>query len=148
MQEQKIKPNSFLKIPLKKEAFLNKLLRDPNCGSIGIVISIFKYLNSTYEYYVDTNSPFFLSLKETHGLEEDDIRQVLEPCFQMDMFNKTLFEKYGILTSEEIQRKWQEIARYENRRGVSIKSEYLLIPEKDVIVHQDLYEAICQALAE
>lgn len=65
-------------------------------------------------------------------LFSDEIRSNYETVFNVvneainrDVFDKSLYEKYEILTSRGIQKRYKEITR--RRKGVEVTAEYLLV---------------------
>lgn len=54
-----------------------------------------------------------------------EIEQITEECIKRDIFDKGLFEKFGILTSQGIQKRYKEIVR--RRKDVNLTVDYLLI---------------------
>lgn len=62
------------------------------------------------------------------GASADFVKQVVDMCFQCCLFDKRLFELYGILTSKGIQKRFLYVAK--ERTKMQIKPEYWLL-EKD-----------------
>lgn len=63
------------------------------------------------------------------------VKNVVEEAIKRDIFDKELFDKYKILTSSGIQKRYKEIVR--RRKGVDITTEYLLI-DNDFGVNADI----------
>ena len=55
------------------------------------------------------------------------VEQVVNECLERDIFSKKLYEKYNILTSRGIQKRYKEIVR--RRKSVEVTEEYLLIDD-------------------
>jgi hypothetical protein len=53
------------------------------------------------------------------------VSDVVIECLERDVFDKSLYEKYSILTSKGIQKRYKEIVR--RRKDVEVTEEYLLI---------------------
>ncbi|WP_051291312.1 DUF4373 domain-containing protein [Fictibacillus gelatini] len=53
------------------------------------------------------------------------VEKVVSECLKRDVFDVELYEKYGILTSRGIQKRYKEIVR--RRKDVEVIEEYLLI---------------------
>ncbi len=63
------------------------------------------------------------------GGKEFDLEKldaIIESCFHRDFFDRGLYEKYQILTSRGIQRRFLDAT---SRRIVSMTSDYLLVPD-------------------
>ena len=59
------------------------------------------------------------------GVTSQLIREVVQACFRIGLFDGGLYEKYGILTSKGIQRSYYVVARERNCKNV-IKEYWLL----------------------
>ena len=55
------------------------------------------------------------------------VNDVIQECLKRDLFSKELYEKYEILTSRGIQKRYKEITR--RRKDVEVIEEYLLIDD-------------------
>lgn len=148
MQEQKFSPIPFFKMYSKKDEPLNSLLLKNDFRSYGIIISLLKHIYSAYGYYTSLDSNEFLSFKKDSDLEEEELNHVLERCFEIDLFDKHLFSKHRVLTSVDIQRNWQEVAKLEKIYGYKINPEYLLLRDEEEILHLSLYDSISLAIAD
>lgn len=62
------------------------------------------------------------------GIDKNKIEQFLQVCFEADIFDKSLYDKYEIITSRGIQKRYIEACR--RRKVIDIKPEYSLLDEK------------------
>lgn len=60
-------------------------------------------------------------------INDEQLVEILDSCFEIGLFEKSLFEKYQILTSESIQKRYMEAVG--RRAKVSIISDYFLLPK-------------------
>jgi len=81
------------------------------------------YKEGYYKHY-DDNKDAFLFAKRL-SVDVNVIKNVVNDCINEGFFNKDLYEKYGILTSRGIQKRYLEACT--RRKKVSIIKEYCLI---------------------
>jgi len=81
------------------------------------------YKEGYYKHY-DDNKDAFLFAKRL-SVDVNVIKNVVNDCINEGFFNKYLYEKYGILTSRGIQKRYLEACT--RRKKVSIIKEYCLI---------------------
>lgn len=63
------------------------------------------------------------------GASAEYVKQVVDMCFQCCLFDKRLFELYGILTSKGIQRRYVTVAK--ERTAPQINDEFWLLSEEE-----------------
>lgn len=92
---------------------------------IGTLIILYQkiYFNN---FYIEWNNKRSLLTANECWLALDEFETILNSFLDEGIFNKTLFDKYQILTSKGIQKRYFEIAK---RRNVEVKEEYLLLNE-------------------
>lgn len=63
------------------------------------------------------------------GISSGTVRETVDYCLQVDLFNKRLFDRWGVLTSRGIQRRFWAVLS--ERRSKTVYNEYwLLKPEE------------------
>ncbi|EOH94798.1 Lin1244/Lin1753 domain-containing protein [Enterococcus pallens] len=60
-------------------------------------------------------------------IDENQLDAILESCFEIKMFNRSLFDKYSVLTSASIQTRYLEATA--RRAKIPIISEYFLLDQ-------------------
>lgn len=60
-------------------------------------------------------------------INENQLSDILNSCFEIELFNKSLYDKFQILTSESIQKRYLEAVG--RRAKVTIISDYFLLPK-------------------
>jgi hypothetical protein len=101
----------FIEIKYKLEGF-------------AIVIKIMQKIYSCGYWYKWTDDEALLFSDEVRA-DYDLVTEVINECLDRDVFNKELHEKYCILTSKGIQKRYKEMVR--RRKEVEVTEEYLLI---------------------
>ena len=104
---------------------IKRLLR--TFGTKGFTVYTFLlceiYRDKGYYMMWDDNAAFDVS-DAVVGTSEELVKNVVNGCFEWDLFNKSMYEKYGVLTSKGIQKRYLEVTK---RRTCNI--EKYLIPE-------------------
>lgn len=109
-------------------------------GLIGfaIVVRLFMliYKEGYYRHYDEDREAFILAKR--FSTDVNVINNVVNDCINEGLFNKNLYEKYGILTSRGIQRRFMEVCK--RRKEVVFIREYFLLNPKDFenIVFEEL----------
>jgi uncharacterized phage protein (TIGR02220 family) len=108
---------------------IRKLIRRQGGKAVTVYACVlcFIYKNG---YYIgaDNELPFIIS--EQTGCEEAYIRQVLENCFSLGLFNKELYDTEKVITSKGIQERYSKICSLAKKRSGII--EYCLLTSEIV----------------
>lgn len=114
---------------------VRKLMRSQSGKAVAVYACL---LCNIYKngYYVrwDNELPFYIS--EQTGFEEVYIQEVIKNCTVIDLFSKEMFEKYNILTSKGIQKRYLEICR-QLRRSCGIGEFSLVIAEETPVIAEE-----------
>lgn len=58
--------------------------------------------------------------------ELNRVKEVVECCFKIELFNREMFDKFSILTSLEIQKEYLELSRIHKRKYTTMSSKFSL----------------------
>ena len=99
--------------------------------------TIIKIMQEIYSqsYYCDWSEDEMLLFSSEHNIEIDKLTKITDEAVDRDIFDKTLYEDFKILTSKGIQNRYKEIVR--RRKEVKVVEEYLLI-DNDLGVNDDI----------
>ena len=102
-----------------------------------VVVLLFMEIYGGKGYYMSWNEDalllFALHNCGSAGDNKNLIQEIVTACIKRDIFSKELFEKYQILTSSGIQKRYiNAVARREN---VNLKKEYLLVSDNKKTVN-------------
>jgi hypothetical protein len=111
----------FIEIKYKLEGF-------------AIVIKLMQKIYSCGYWYKWTDDEALLFSDEVRA-DYDFVTKVVNECLERDVFSKELHEKYNILTSKGIQKRYKEMVR--RRKEVEVSEEYLLI-DNIIMVNDDI----------
>lgn len=106
-----------------------------------IVVKLYQKIYGGFGYYCEwTNDSLLLFMSENGVSSRDEknlISEIVSACIRRDIFSGQLFNKFGILTSEGVQKRYLNATS--RREIVEMKKEYLLIsvPEnnKNVVIN-------------
>lgn len=90
-----------------------------------IVIKLYQKIYGGEGYYCEWNDDVVLLFAKKNGLGGNIVSEIVDKCIQRGIFSGEMYEKYGILTSHGIQRRYYEST--ERRKFSKIRDEYLLL---------------------
>ena len=93
-------------------------------------------------YFCRWNNDVALLFAQKNGVGVNVVSEVLQGCFRRGVLDASLYEKYEILTSKGIQKRYFEAVK--RRKSVDVKNEYLLIdisqiPQNVNIIKENVY---------
>ena len=98
---------------------------------MGLYYAILNDIYSLNGYYIKITKPYLKELTFSNNITDDNNKQSIELTMQMigqmiksKLFDITLFKKYKILTSKEIQKNYFKVA--ERRTATEIVEEYVM----------------------
>lgn len=91
---------------------------------IGVLITIWQMIYSNNGYYIDNNNDFRILVKSKIDSNINDVSDCINACIGRNIFNKDLHEKYGILTSSAIQKRYFDAAK--KKKKVVICKDYII----------------------
>ena len=107
-----------------------------SCGpnSIAIIILLLGNIYGDEGYFMKWDEDVCFLVADAVGAKEVYVKEVLKKCLQVDLFSSELFEKYKIITSKGIQKRFFEITK--RRKRENLINDYLLVnvAETGVIV--------------
>lgn len=97
----------------------------------GVVVKLLQRIYGGQGYYIEWTNEVALLFAKRIGLREGGsaVSEIVEASVKRGIFDKTLYEKYRILTSKGIQKRYFEAVS--RRKSVSIKRAYLLVNATD-----------------
>ena len=96
-------------------------------GLIGfaVIVRLWQKIYGSEGYYCEWNDDVALMFAGENHVSVGTVSEIVSAALRRGIFNKNLFEKFGILTSHGIQSRYFDCAgRRENK---NLKSEYLLL---------------------
>ena len=96
----------------------------------GVVVKLLQKIYGGQGYYIEWTNEVALLFAKKIGLGGSAVSEIVTAAIRRGIFDKTLYDKYGILTSSGIQKRYFEIVS--RRKNVEVKKEYLLFCDDKV----------------
>ena len=90
---------------------------------IGVYIKILQKIFDKNGYYADMSDDAILLFNKQIGVNDSIVPDVIKECIKRGIFDKEMYEKYRIVTSEEKQKEYLIATR--KRKDIKMKDEYL-----------------------
>ena len=123
-----------LDVDFMNDIKIRKIMKSCGPNSIAIIILLLGNIYGDEGYFMKWDEDVCFLVADAVGAKEVYVKEVLKKCLQVDLFSNELFEKYKIITSEGIQKRFFEITK--RRKRDNLINEYLLVnvTETGVIV--------------
>lgn len=116
-------------------------LIEADFGIIGfaVIVKLFQRIYGEKGYYCKWNDDVALLFSARCGLQgRNVVSEVVKCALRRNLFDRRLYEEYGILTSEGIQERYFEAAK--RRVSVEVEGSYLLLSDakipKNVVINE------------
>ena len=91
----------------------------------GVVVKLLQRIYGGQGYYVEWTNEVALLFAKRIGLGGSVVSEIVEASIKRGIFDKTLYDKYHILTSSGIQKRYFEAVG--RRKSVEVEGRYLLV---------------------
>lgn len=110
-------------------------------GLIGfaVVIKLLQKIYGSEGYYCEWTKEVALLFCKRNDVGGNTVSEIIKACIRRELFDRTMWQKYGILTSAGIQRRYFEAAG--RRKTITVKRAYLLIARLPNMTFADETEA-------
>lgn len=102
-------------------------------NGFAVVIKLYQLIYSGFGYYCEWDNDrllLFVAENSTNAEDKELIKDIVNACIKRKIFSESLFDKYSILTSAGIQKRYMNAV---SKRGeVNVKKEYMLINNDDI----------------
>ena len=121
---------------------VRRVMKREGDSAFTILLYTLSYLYSGEGYYIHVDDDFYDELSDQlFSTDNDSVRRVLHLFVEYGFFDSSLYERYGILTSADIQRQVLFITKRRSRRHIS--PDYCLLPDEET-VHSTLPDAVAE----
>ena len=96
----------------------------------GVVVKLLQRIYGGQGYYVEWTNEVALLFAKRIGLGGSVVSEIVEASIKRGIFDKDLFDKYHVLTSEGIQKRYFEAVS--RRKKVEVEKAYLLLRNTQV----------------
>jgi len=114
-------------------------LLEAECGLVGfaILIKLWQKIFSN-GYFIEWNEDNAMLFARKINAELTLVNTVVNVCLRRDLFDKTTFNDYNVLTSKGIQKRYFKICNDAKRKGLVMTKEYQLINTELIGVNTEL----------
>ncbi|MEQ3347206.1 DUF4373 domain-containing protein [Peptoniphilus senegalensis] len=113
---------------------IKKIMKSCGPNSIAIIILLLGNIYGDEGYFMKWDEDVCFLVADAVGAKEVYVKEVLKKCLQVDLFSSELFEKYKIITSKGIQKRFFEITKRRKRETLINKYLLVTVTETGVIV--------------
>lgn len=114
-----------LDVDFMNDIKIRKIMKSCGPNSIAIIILLLGNIYKDEGYFMKWDEDVCFLVADEVGAKEVYVKEVLKKCLQVDLFSNELFEKYKIITSKGIQKRFFEITK--RRKRDNLINEYLLV---------------------
>lgn len=90
-----------------------------------VIVKLYQKIYGGQGYYCEWTNDVALLFSKSLGLGRDVVSEIVKAAIRRGIFDKDIFEKYQVLTSKGVQRRYFEAVS--RRKNVEAKKEYLLV---------------------
>ncbi len=101
-----------------------------------VVVKLFQRIYGGEGYYCEFSDDVALLFSKRLGEGRSVVSEIVSAAINRKIFDSDLYQKYRILTSRGIQKRYLEIVQ--RRKNVEMKKEYLLLPEDEIPDNVDI----------
>ncbi len=108
---------------------IDKLLDAQGWAGFGIYFYLCQMAFGSEGYYYEWCYDLCASTarKMGGGIGAGTVKETVDYCLQIGLFDKRLFDRWGVLTSRGIQKSYLVVLKSKNRKGTEIYKEYWLL---------------------
>lgn len=114
----------FFPFPSVNSTALKLLEAKYKLRGVAIYVKLLQKIFSEEGYYFQISDDVILLFKQEIGVNDNIIPEVIDECIARGIFDREMYEKHKILTSDEIQKEYINAVR--KRKNFEIKEEYRL----------------------
>lgn len=104
---------------------VRKIIQACGPNSIAIIMLLLGTIYGDEGYFMRWDEDVCFLITEAFGVKQMYVEETLKKCLQVGFFEKNLFDRYHILTSRGIQKRFFEITK--RRKNFHVDQRYLLV---------------------
>jgi hypothetical protein len=114
----------YFPIDVQFDDKMELVIAETEAAGLGVLVTIFQLIYQNNGYYIDNGDDLFLLVKRRVLVSVELTKKVVEVAINRNVFDKRLHDKYKILTSKGIQKRYLIGAR--KKKTVTVVKEYSL----------------------
>lgn len=104
---------------------IRKIMRSNGPQSIAVLLDLLGNIYGDHGYYMKWDDDVRFLIADDVGISEAAVDELISKAVKVDFFDETLFNKYSILTSSGIQKRYQKASK--RKTGFCIQKPYNLL---------------------
>ena len=92
----------------------------------GVLIKLWTRIYKQHGYWCDWSEKSEIFFSKEVGISLSELREILATCFEENLFNREKYEKYKVLTSSGVQKRWIFISRNSKRKNCIIDAKLII----------------------
>ena len=96
----------------------------------GVVVKLLQKIYGGQGYYIEWNDEVALLFARKNGVGGNVVSEIVSASMKRGIFDKTLYDRYSVLTSAGIQRRYLEAVS--RRKNVELDKRYLLLDISEI----------------
>lgn len=129
---------NYIPFPVIDDERVELLIADCGIKGFGIFVKLLQRIGEKHGYYAEWSDRIekLFAVKQV-GESKNTVSEVVKSAIREDLFDKTMFEKYSILTSVEIQKSYLKITERRKNSGIDERYSLVNIAQKTENVHKN-----------
>lgn len=119
---------------------IKKLKREFNCCGIAVYDYILCQIYRINGCFIMWDEGTAFDVADYFGLKETLVKEIVNYCCAVGLFNKELLTSGNLLTSQSIQLRYREMCISAKRSFINIPAKFYLLPEEDRILLEEVPE--------
>lgn len=104
-----------------------RLMRGNEPCAVSVFLYLLGFIYGERGYYMEWNEDVPFLISEKFGISEESAKSIVNRATNVGLFDKTMRDTYGILTSRGIQKRYLFIMKAAKRTHVKVKGKYALV---------------------
>lgn len=104
---------------------IRKIMRSNGPQAIAVLLDLLGNIYGDHGYYMQWDDDVRFLIADDVGISEAAVDEMVKKAVQVDFFNKKLFDKFSILTSKGIQKRYQKASK--RKTSYCIQKRYSLV---------------------
>ena len=115
----------WFKLDCQQDTKIDLIESEFGLTGFAVVIKLWQLIYGGEGYYCTWNEDVALVFAKKNGVGAGVVSEIIASCLRRGIFDKQLYDRYGILTSHGIQERYYDCT--DRRKNVKIKDEYRLL---------------------
>ena len=121
---------NYFPLDVHLEDKVNLIEAEFGLTGFAVLIKLYQKIYGGSGYYTLCNNEVELLFSSKINLDIKRLKRIVEKCIERDIFSKDMYDKFSILTSKGIQKRFFTITK--RRKESDVKWDYILLSGKEI----------------